>query len=163
MLSDVQELSRPVRALVFSFTALFLASVVATVIAVQGLETPEGPDLTALPLPADTVALDVEPTCGNGGCDGHGLVVSHPTMDADELIDHVAGNMERAGWSDDDCESDACLERGDLRTSIRAWTDAEGSAEPRLREGVHALGADGERLVYIRFYRCGVFVDCESA
>lgn len=159
---DLRKLPRAVRALVVGFALSFVVIVVATVVAVRTVEPSVGPDLAVLPLPEGAVALDAEPTCGNGGCDGHGLVVSHPTMDADTLVDQVAGTMEAAGWSDHACDSDACLERGDLRTSIRPWSKAAGAVAPELRKGISRLDADDDRLVYIRFFRCGVFVDCES-
>ncbi len=145
------------------FASLFMVLVVSTVVAVVADDTPEAPALEGLPIVSGVEVVDSIATCNEMACDGYGVLLMGIEDEASVLRSQLVRHWRTSGWHQVPCRDDGglCFGDRDLRISLRDWSQVDPIMAPTLVAGVADRGLPANRLLYIRYYRCGAIYSCE--
>lgn len=163
MIAEARRLHPSMLAVGLAFLTLLVGLVISTIVAVIADDTPEAPALEQLPIVDGVEVVDSIATCNESACDGHGVLVMDGEREAQALRNSLVRHWRSNGWEPVPCrdEEGICFSDGDLRITLRDWAQVDPVMAPTLVEGVADRGLPADRLLYIRYYRCGVIYSCE--
>ena len=164
MIEEARRLPPSMVTVGIAFVSLFAVLALGTIVAVMADDTQPGPALEEFPIINESQMIDSIVTCTDAACDGHGVLLMGRELDAPMLRGRLVGYWRAQGWDTLECldNGQICLAKDDLRLSILDWSEVDPTLAPTLVEGVSDRELDGNRLLYVHYYRCGAIYACQS-